>query len=449
MSDLALIRKFFRDRFSLDRDRVDPAEVIEQVRQNIFFRGTNLWILIFAIFLASIGLNVNSTAVIIGAMLISPLMGPIIGIGLGAGINDFKLMRKAFANLVLAMFIGLVTSALYFSVTPLNEAHSELLARTNPTVWDVFIALFGGLAGIIAASSKERGNVIPGVAIATALMPPLCTAGYGLAVGNFYYFGGAFYLFFINCVYICAAAYIVARALKFPYVEYPDQRTSRHVKRIVMAIVLITFIPSVYIAWITVKRSIYEQNATEFVNRELRIPNTYILNRHIQPGSRSIKVIYIGKEIDSLTVKMMQNRLPDYNLSGTTFILERGTGDQIKEEYSELKSQITEELFRKTQQELMLKDDRIEELEYELEQFRNPLQGKKAADEFKALFPGIGEIGVARTTLFQLEKGRSDTLYLVYCTYNKLPRAEERGKLESFLKARLGSDRVRLVLEKR
>lgn len=199
---------YLRDRFDLEEGKEDELETIDYISKNVEFKGANLWILIFAIFVASIGLNVNSTAVIIGAMLISPLMGPIMGIGLAAGINDFELLKRSFRNLGVAVFIAILTSTVYFYITPIHDAQSELLARTEPTVWDVLIALFGGLAGIIAGSRKEKSNAVPGVAIATALMPPLCTAGYGLATGNLYYFIGAFYLFFINSVFISLSTYL-------------------------------------------------------------------------------------------------------------------------------------------------------------------------------------------------------------------------------------------------
>ena len=194
--NLESVRKFLADRFSLHEDSAHDEEIIESISRNVDFKGSNLWALIFAIFIASIGLNVNSTAVIIGAMLVSPLMGPIMGLGLGIGINDIELIRKALKNLLIAVIISVGVSAFYFFLTPLHTAQSELLSRTTPSIWDVFIALFGGLAGIVGGTRKEKNNVIPGVAIATALMPPLCTAGFGLAMGNWYYFLGAFYLFF-------------------------------------------------------------------------------------------------------------------------------------------------------------------------------------------------------------------------------------------------------------
>ena len=195
-----------------------PGETMEEftqvkleIEKGIRFNGTNLWILIIAILVASLGLNVNSTAVVIGAMLISPLMGPIIGMGWSACINDLELLKKAARNFAFATVASLLTSTFYFTFTPLDEAHSELLARTAPNIYDVLIAFFGGMAGIIAIGSKNKGNVLPGVAIATALMPPLCTAGYGIATGQWSFFFGALYLFIINSVYIALATYVFVK----------------------------------------------------------------------------------------------------------------------------------------------------------------------------------------------------------------------------------------------
>ena len=198
--DYKTIKRLLGRYFNLLSDKEDEQAVIEQVKGGIVFRGTNLWILIFAIFIASLGLNVNSTAVIIGAMLISPLMGPIIGMGLAVGTLDTELLKQSLKNYGVATLISVVTAMVYFLISPLSEARSELLARTSPSLYDVLIAFFGGAAGVLALTTKSKGQVIPGVAIATALMPPLCTAGYGLATAQWSYFFGAFYLFFINTV---------------------------------------------------------------------------------------------------------------------------------------------------------------------------------------------------------------------------------------------------------
>ena len=222
------IRSIVSERFNLSDDKADEQLIVETITREAHFKGTNLWTLIFAIFIASIGLNVNSTAVIIGAMLIPPLMGPIMGIGLAIGIFDFALLKRGIKNLLIAAVLSIVTSSVYFFITPLHEERSELLARTHPSLWDVFIAFFGGLAGIVAGTRKEKNNVIPGVAIATALMPPLCTAGYSLASGQWYYFLGALYLFFINSLFICLATFLIVRHLQFQKKEFSSLQIEKN-----------------------------------------------------------------------------------------------------------------------------------------------------------------------------------------------------------------------------
>ena len=251
-------REILHARLSLTEDKAEDSVIDDRIRGNIGMHGSNLWILMFAIFVASVGLNVNSTAVIIGAMLISPLMGPIMGIGYGAGINDFVLIRTAFKNLAIATLIALLTSTLYFLISPLDTAQSELLARTTPTAWDVLIGFFGGLAGIVGATRKEISNVIPGVAIATALMPPLCTAGFGLATGHWSYFFGAFYLYTINFVFIALSAFLVVRAFSVAKKKYVDPDIAKRAQRYIMIIVIATILPSSYLAYQLVGEEVFE-----------------------------------------------------------------------------------------------------------------------------------------------------------------------------------------------
>ena len=248
-------------------DDTDIEATIASIRRSVEFRGINIWILFFAIIIASIGLNVNSTAVIIGAMLISPLMGPINGIGLAVGTFDMKLLQRSFRNLVIMVLISLFASTVYFILSPLSDAQSELLARTRPTIFDVLIATFGGLAGIVAASRKEQPfTVISGVAIATALMPPLCTAGFGLATLQFKYFFGAFYLFFINSFFIALATFLMVRYLKFPISKFVDPKREKIVKRSIMFFTVLVMIPSLFTAISVVKESAFNSQVIKFVN---------------------------------------------------------------------------------------------------------------------------------------------------------------------------------------
>ena len=274
---LEQFRNYLKGILDSSNERENEAETIDNIRKGINFKGSNLWVLIFAIFIASLGLNVNSTAVIIGAMLISPLMGPIMGIGLGVGINDFELIKTSFRNLAIATIFGILTSTLYFLISPLNEARSELLARTTPTIYDVLIAFFGGLAGIVASSTRLKGNVIPGVAIATALMPPLCTAGFGIASGYLTYFFGAFYL------------YMIYKSLFRKMHEFDSQRVGEGDKD--------------RVDHIEVKSS--ETNANRFITNEINFPNTFVVNKHILQDS--ISVTLIGKEVpeDYLAIKRL------------------------------------------------------------------------------------------------------------------------------------------------
>ncbi|RRN77853.1 DUF389 domain-containing protein, partial [Pseudoxanthomonas sp. SGD-10] len=259
------------EKFNISSEREDYALIHDTVEKGIYFRGTNLWILIFAIFIACVGLNVNSTAVIIGAMLISPLMGPILGIGYSLATYEFSIFKKSVYNFGFAVFSSLLASTLYFSITPLNEAHSELLARTQPNIYDVIIALVGGLAGIVAISSKNKGNVIPGVAIATALMPPLCTAGYGLATASWAYFFGAFYLFTINTVFIAVATLITVRFLKYPIWHNADNATKKSANRWVSIVVVVTLVPSIYFGYEMVKQEKFNRDANSFIRNESHI----------------------------------------------------------------------------------------------------------------------------------------------------------------------------------
>ena len=228
-------------------DHIDTASAEKLIRSNIYFKGPNVWILVFSIIIASVGLNVNSIPVIIGAMLISPLMGPVFGMGLGLGINDTGLLKSSLKNILIMMGISLVASFAYFLITPLNLSNpTELLARTNPTIYDVLIALFGGFAGIFELARKEKGTVFAGVAIATALMPPLCTAGFGLANGNLVYFIGALYLFAINCIFIILATYIAVKYMKFEQYEYKDAKAGKRAKRLITVFTVIVIVPSIW-----------------------------------------------------------------------------------------------------------------------------------------------------------------------------------------------------------
>lgn len=281
-------------RFDLRYDQEDPAIIDAQIRQGVNAVGANLWVLIFAIMVASIGLNVNSTAVIIGAMLISPLMGPIVGIGYGAAINDFPLIRRAAANLGLMAGISLVTAILYFSVSPLSEARSELLARTSPTLWDVLIAFFGGAAGMVANTRKSVPNVVPGVAIATALMPPLCTAGYGIANGNWEYATGAFYLFAINGVFIALSTLVFVKIAGLPQRVDLDERIALRHRWIITGVAVLMAVPSGVLAYRLVLAERFEAATRQVLADYRDDPRVVLLAAQVDGRTRALRLAITG-----------------------------------------------------------------------------------------------------------------------------------------------------------
>jgi uncharacterized hydrophobic protein (TIGR00271 family) len=446
---IVLLREIIHDRFNLEEDKASEDEIIENVKKGIEFKGMNLWVLIFAIFIASIGLNVNSTAVIIGAMLISPLMGPIMGIGLGIGINDFELIKKSFKNLGISVLISVLTSTIYFLITPLSDAQSELLARTTPTIWDVFIALFGGLAGIVAATRKSISNVIPGVAIATALMPPLCTAGFGLATGNFYFFFGAFYLFFINSVFISLATYIIVRFMKFQKKEFLDPQRELRVKRSIVAVVLITVIPSIILAYNIVNRTFIEKNVQQFITNELSFPNTQILSKKINFDSSrvQIEVFLLGSPVESNLIEVAKQKLPKYKLKDAELIVKQGISGGSKVDISALRAGVIEELYRKNEEIIKNKDKQIQLLESQLALLSpNQYDIQEISKEAKALFNNLIELSVNRSYVMNFRTNQLDTLTIGYAKFSTSVSNNDRNKLTNWLKERTKSEKFRLII---
>ena len=428
----------------LRSDADDTNEIINNIEKAIEFRGTNLWILMFAIIVASVGLNVNSTAVIIGAMLISPLMGPIMGVGLGVGIYDFRMIKKSFKSLLYAVAISVITSAIYFAITPINEAQSELLARTTPTIWDVFIAFFGGLAGIVASTRKDKGNAIPGVAIATALMPPLCTAGFGIATGNLNYFLGAFYLFFINSVFISVSTILIVRFLKLKTTRDIDPIQASRMKYSVIITVLITIIPSVILGYGIVKRSFFNRNAKLFIQQEFDYPDTRIIEQIIYPKERQIEVFLFGKPLNTNELDRLNKELEDYGLTETELIVRQNTTNI---DAASMRTEIVEELYRKNENLLQTKDDKIRLLELELSKYRNFDQIEmEVCQEMKTIYPEI-KSSAFNTMIIHGEKTNIDTVTMVYLDATKELQVADKKKLSNWLKQRLKKDNI-LIVEK-
>lgn len=442
-----LIRTFFKNYLELNRTEAEERETVESIRNGVEFKGANLWILIFAIFIASLGLNVNSTAVIIGAMLISPLMGPIMGVGLSVGLNDFELMKRSLKSFLVATLFSVMTATLYFLFTPLDEVQSELLARTSPTIYDVFIALVGGLAGIVALSTKEKGNVIPGVAIATALMPPLCTAGFGLATGNWLYFLGAFYLYFINSVFISLATFIGVRVMRFQRKQFVDKAREKLVKRYIVAIAVLTMCPAVYLTYGIVKETFYQSAANSFISTELQFPETQVLSREISFEKREIKVVLLGKEIPEDQLVLVRSKMDRYKLHDTKLVVFQGMNQNGTMDISNIRTLVMEDFYKNTESRLLAQREELDSLHSVLAAFSGSGQvDARMGQEMKVLFPEVRTISLSKSLQLNVDSARTDTLTFAVVGCGKKPSHTEKNKMEQWLKARTGTEKLQLIL---
>ena len=440
------LRSFLRSRFDLSADKASEEEVVDNIRKGVEFKGTNLWVLIFATFVASLGLNVNSTAVIIGAMLISPLMGPIMGMGLSVGINDFELLKRSLRNFGFMVLASIFTSTLYFFISPLSGAQSELLARTTPTTYDVLIAFFGGLAGIVAQSRKDRtSTVIPGVALATALMPPLCTAGFGLATLQFKYFIGAFYLFFINTVFIAIATFIVVRFLHYSKKEFVDKNREMRVRRSILLIVLVTIIPSVVIGYRIVKRSLFENDVKRYVNTVFQFPKTKVIEHtgiyRPDNGESYVEIYLIGEPISDEMIENARLQMPQYNLRDVRLVV-RQSGETDNLNFSTLQTGYQELLSEK--------NIRIRELETKLSAFAtDTLAVRDITVEMRTLVPDLHDVTLSKAVRYNTDKTPADTLVLCVMHLNKGKKlaAGERERIEQWLRVRTKTDSLKLYTE--
>lgn len=444
------IYEFIVSYFSLSGQLVSQQEAEANIREGVSFKGTNILILILAILIASLGLNTNSTAVIIGAMLISPLMGPIIGIGLGVGIHDFDLLKRCLRNLVMAAGFSVIAATLYFLISPVNEQHSELLARTSPTIYDVLIAFFGGGAGIIALGSTNKGNVIPGVAIATALMPPLCTAGYGLATWQLNYFFGASYLFIINSIYIAFATFIGVKLMKYHGMSNADSARATRVRRIVYALAILTMLPSIYLTYGMLRQNKFTVDADNFIHSECVFPDTQVLNRkaYTENGKKYLSLTLIGHTlpIDSLR-SALTPKLKFYGLEGTHLIfIQGGNPDKTQTKGTDAYSPSVDDIYRLAQSTITRQQSRIDSLENVIAMSTSTLDdGPAVAPEIKVLFPSVSSIGISSTVLTNPATLDNDTTAVALIKVKHNLKKEERKKLSEYLQARLNISRITIV----
>ncbi len=430
---------FLSNLFNLHVGEDDNKKTLENVKNNISFTGANLWILACAIIVASVGLNVNSTAVIIGAMLISPLMGPIVASGFALGIYDFELLKKALRNLLTATIVSLIVSTIYFFISPFKEVQSEILARTSPNIYDILIAFFGGLVGVIAVTRVEKGNPIPGVAIATALMPPLCTAGYGLATGQIRFFLGAFFLYCINCVFICIATFVIVKYLKYPAKAQVDIKHQKQVRYGVTAIVLLMLLPSFYFAYNLFKQQQFSQSVNEFVEKEFTDKGNTIIYKKTYYNSkpRKIELAFLSRQFSNEELNTYNRKLNEYGFSNTILTIKQSNNLQT------LKNDILNEVS-KADIIVTEKDKRISELENKIAS--DTFDNKQIFNEAKAIFPVINALSVSKHTFYFAKDSMSTNTILLYKASKELDQANKQ-KFLNWLKEKLPKDSIEVIYE--
>jgi len=422
--------------FDLKSDQASPVAIDTAVRSAGQVSGTNMWVLMFAIIIASVGLNVNSTATIIGAMLISPLMGPIIGVGYGAGTNDFVLIRRSLRNLAMFAGISLVTSMLYFLMTPLQDAQSELLARTKPNIWDVLVAFFGGAAGMVGLTRKEKSTTIPGVAIATALMPPLCTVGYGIATGQPRFFLGALFLFTINCVFIALATLTITKLLKLPLHKFADAAASVRARWIIGAIVTATLVPSIFLAAKLVQEQVFASEAERYVRAlSSSEKNLFIASHLVNAEDRTIDLYLIGTESLEAAQKSLDASRQDFQLSNAIVNVNLASTGQLPDEGHTAQQKLDQQLAQ------------IRALQGQLESTQSTEAAYvQVAREIEVQYPQFKKVSVARELRAADQPLSKASLLVVVDSTKPLPR-QERLRLEKWLAVRLPANEVRLLVK--
>lgn len=435
--------------FNVAGDLESRSQIETSIRSGVSFRGAQLLVLIFAIFVASLGLNTDSTPVVIGAMLISPLMGPIIGMGLGIGIHDFFLLRRGLKNITLAVAGSLLASALYFLISPQYEGNAQLLARTSPSIYDAFIALFGGAAGILSIAAKNKGQVLPGVAIATSLMPPLCTAGYGIATLQWTYFIGALYLFFTNMVFILFATWIGVKLMGLKPIPTEDTVRAKRVQALVYIVVVATVGISAYLTVQMLRRSIFIDRATEFVDNGLKFDNAEVLSHkvYMDGNTRHIDVTIIGEHMpqDSLELAVLK-KLDAAGLEGTQLTLRQGFFPDTK--INAKNDEDASRMYTLMQTQLNARQQEADSLARLLDKARR-FDGAAGmlVPELRVIFPTVRAVAVGRTVAESVTKGvPADTVNILAVDVPSGLSAADRKRLSDYAAVRLGVSKVTVVV---
>jgi len=446
---------FIKELFNI-RKSADKEFTRMTILENIPFRGHTAWLLIFSIMVASVGLNANSTPVVIGAMLISPLMGPIMGAGFAIGTNDIDTFKKSAINFLVMVSLSILTSFIYFKISPLAYESSELLARTTPTFFDVMIAFFGGLAGIVALTKKGFFNVISGVAIATALMPPLCTAGFGLATGNMHFFTGAMYLLLINSFFIALATFLIIKYLHFPVAHYLNSVKRRRISRVIYFLAILVMIPSIMSFVKMYREEIYKRSASNFIEKTIKYEGSQIIKSNIDPVHKKLEVYLIGEVVPPEQIEQWQKELHTYSQFADTGLRIYQSADktqEIEQNLSEkLKQQILDKLFKENKEAIKTKDEKIKKLTDELVRLKQQKNAQKipfeqVSNEAKALFPNIENLAYA--PLIKTDFHKTDTLPGFVIKWNRRTSRSQRRrdvkKFENWVKQRLQLDTLQVI----
>ena len=425
---------------------VDYETADSSIRKNIAFKGPNVIILVCAIVIASVGLNVNSIPVIIGAMLISPVMGPILGLGLGLGTEDRHLLRNSLKNFAIMVVVSILASSLFFLLSPLTlENQSELLARTNPTIYDVLIALFGGFAGILETSRKEKGTVISGVAIATALMPPLCTVGYGISQLNLTYMFGALYLFLINTIFIALATFLAVKLFKFPAVQLADDNHQRIKKGWYGVILAAMIVPSIFTAINVVKENNFKIHASHIVQSNKNMGRSFIYDHKVNYSRKEqvIEIFVAGEELSEEMKERLYTHAEQYGITRSQIIIHEDA-TMVRENLSE--AEILKGIYEHTDRQIKALNDSIAILNAKLDVYKNTeIPAYSIAKELFAQHPEITNISLTRGSAVD-----SDSLFvteriMVFIDSDQTIDNEMRDRIERWLKVRLDNDNVVVV----
>ena len=446
---IEFLRHRVLDRFALKDDAATQAEVNSNIHKGIMIRGSNLWVLIFAIFIASLGLNTNSTAVIIGAMLISPLMGPIIGMGYSMGVYDFNLLKESLRNFLFMVVVSLITSAVFFTLPLITSTQSELLARTQPTTYDILIALFGGLAGMVAQTRKERtGTGIPGVAIATALMPPLCTVGYGLATFQFRFMLGALYLFTINSIFIALASFIVTRVMKYQAIGELEPAKLKRLKNAMVAVIIIITLPSILIAISIIQRSSFETNYRNFVDEAFKYDNTFVVESKYEynasPRKQSvIEVRLFGEPLSDNVINNIRGQMSGvYHLPKVDLVVRQSNQEDGGIAITALQSNYTEMLNEKNRQ--------ISRLQEMLSQVRtaDTLAVSNMTRELGIFVPDMSDMSLQRHISYNTDGIPTDTTYICILSFRQdMEKEPDIDLIKHWLHNRTGVSDIELLIK--